>query len=261
MFQHGVSVIAGLGQRGIGVGTEQHRVGTVDADEPQLAQALGDGIRILAHIAGQRHLRIAGSLPDAHDSGSGIALEYGAVLGKSELARGVLRRLPVRVVRATLDVVDRLALQFERNTQLDQRLHFALPGDDAVPRGRDRPQMAGADGGEAVPAGPCTSTTRRPARWRLSVRDVSSSICAQAASEMGASSRCRLFMWDFSFKGTDTQRTIVLQRGGWRVFDRRLGRRRCDGRGWSSVTFSRNVAVGTKNKFPVTARLKSSSRS
>src|SRR5579863_2598520 len=30
---------------------------------------------------------------------------------------------------------------------------------------------------------------------------------------------------------------------------------------WSSVTFSRNVADGTKNKFPVTARLKSSSRS
>jgi hypothetical protein len=31
------------------------------------------------------------------------------------------------------------------------------------------------------------------------VRFVSSSICAQAASEMGASSRCRLFMGDFSF--------------------------------------------------------------
>ncbi len=30
---------------------------------------------------------------------------------------------------------------------------------------------------------------------------------------------------------------------------------------WSSVTFSRNVADGTKNRFPVTARLKSSSLS
>src|SRR5665811_2351714 len=45
----------------------------------------------------------------------------------------------------------------------------------------------------AVPPGPFTSTTRRPARYRLSVREVSSSICAQAESEMGASSRCRLF--------------------------------------------------------------------
>ena len=33
------------------------------------------------------------------------------------------------------------------------------------------------------------------------------------------------------------------------------------GWGWSAITFSRNVADGTKNRFPVTARLKSSSRS
>ena len=41
----------------------------------------------------------------------------------------------------------------------------------------------------AVPPGPCTSTTRRPARCSLSVRVASSSIWAQAASEMGASTR------------------------------------------------------------------------
>src|SRR5208283_4202751 len=80
-----------------------------------------------------------------------------------------------------------------------------------------------------VPAGPCRSTTRRPARWRLSVRDVSSSICAHAASEMGASSRCRLFMWNVSFKGTNTQRTIVLARGQ-RSFDRWLGGSQCNRR-------------------------------
>src|SRR5580693_4702938 len=73
-----------------------------------------------------------------------------------------------------------------------------------------------------APAGPCMSTTRRPARWRLSVREVSCSICAHAASEMGASSRCRLFMRDFSFKGTDTERTIVLVRRQ-RVFHRWFG--------------------------------------
>src|SRR5580692_12228210 len=73
-----------------------------------------------------------------------------------------------------------------------------------------------------APAGPCRSTTRRPARWRLSVREVSCSICAHAASEMGASSRCRLFMRDFSFKRTDTERTIVLTRRQ-RGFDRWFG--------------------------------------
>src|SRR5579863_9608402 len=76
-----------------------------------------------------------------------------------------------------------------------------------------------------APAGPCRSTTRRPARWRLSVREVSCSICVHAASEMGASSRCRLFMQDVSFKGTDTERTIVLTRRH-KGFDRWFGRRR-----------------------------------
>src|SRR5271165_3672329 len=80
-----------------------------------------------------------------------------------------------------------------------------------------------------VPTGPCMSTTRRPARWRLSVRDASASICAHAASEMGASSRCRLFMGDVSFKGTDTQRTIVLARGP-RGVDRRHGGSHCNRR-------------------------------
>ena len=110
--------------------------------------------------------------------GGGIALEYGAVLGKGDLARGVLRRLPVRVIRATLDVVDRLAIQLERNTQLDQRLHLALPGDDAFRRSGDRPQVAGADGREAG--------ARRP----LHVDD--------APSGKVALERARCFLFDLS---------------------------------------------------------------
>src|SRR5579871_5243188 len=38
---------------------------------------------------------------------------------------------------------------------------------------------------------------------------------------MGASSRCRLFMRNFSFEGTNTQRTVALTRSGCRVPDRR----------------------------------------
>ena len=47
---------------------------------------------------------------------------------------------------AALDVVDLLAIEFERHAQFDQRFHLALPRQDAVSRRRDRAQVAGADG-------------------------------------------------------------------------------------------------------------------
>src|SRR5271157_1884034 len=175
MLQHRVPVVADLGECGVGVGAEQHRVGAVDTDETQPAQALGNGFRVLAHVGGERHDRIAGPLTDASNAGGSVALEYGVILGKGDQSRSVLRRLPVRVVRATINVVDRLAIQLERNTQLDQRLHLALPCDDAVPRSRDRLQVASADGGEAGAA------------WPMYVDDASS---GQVALE-GA--RCFLF--------------------------------------------------------------------
>jgi hypothetical protein len=76
---------------------------------------LCDGIRVLAHVSGERHDRVAGSLADAPDTGGGIPVEYGGVLGKGDLPRSVLRRLPVRVVGAPIDIVDGFAIQFERN--------------------------------------------------------------------------------------------------------------------------------------------------
>ena len=51
--QHRIAVVAGLGQRGVGIGAQQHRIGTVDADQPQLAQGLGDGVGVVAHIGRQ----------------------------------------------------------------------------------------------------------------------------------------------------------------------------------------------------------------
>jgi len=47
-----------------------------------------------------------------------VTLEDRAVFGEGDLARRVLRRLPVRVIGAALDVVDRLAIEFERDAQL-----------------------------------------------------------------------------------------------------------------------------------------------
>src|ERR1700729_2202244 len=137
VLQYRVSVVAGFGERGVGVGAEQHGVGAIDTNETQTAQALGNRIRVFANVAGQRQDRIAGSFANAPDAGGGIALEYGGVLSKSNLPRGVLRWLPVRIVGAALDVIDGMAIQFERNTHLDQCLYFALPRDDCFRRGRD----------------------------------------------------------------------------------------------------------------------------
>src|SRR5208282_4294286 len=62
-------------------------IGSVDTDETQLAQALGNGIRVLAYIAGKCLDRIAGPLTNALDVGGGIAIEYCAVLGESNRSR------------------------------------------------------------------------------------------------------------------------------------------------------------------------------
>src|SRR5208283_4125345 len=148
-----VTVIAGLCKCSVGVGTQHDGVRAVDADEPQLTEGLGDGFRILADIGGEGQSGVAGSLTNADDAGRGIALEYGAIFGEGELARGVLGGLPVGVVGATIHVVDGLAVEVEGNAQLHEGLHFALPGEDAVLGRRNLLQVAGADGGEGRACG------------------------------------------------------------------------------------------------------------
>jgi hypothetical protein len=88
-------------------------------------------------------------LADASNASGGIALENGGVLGKGDQSRSVLRGLPVRVVRATIDVVNTFAIQFKGNTKFDQRLHLALVRDNAFCWGGDRPQVTGPDGRKA----------------------------------------------------------------------------------------------------------------
>src|SRR5260370_40558210 len=108
----------------------------------------------MKHVGRERHHWIAGALTNALDAGCLIALEDGPVLGKGDPPRAILQWLPVRIVGAALDVVNRLAIELERNAQLDQRLDLALPGDDALRRRRDAAQMTGADGGEHLAARP-----------------------------------------------------------------------------------------------------------
>ena len=82
------------------------------------------------------------------DARRGIAFEDRAILGIGDLLRGVLRRLPVRVVRAPLDVVDLLAIELEGDPELNQRFHVALAREDAVARRRDHLEVAGSNRGK-----------------------------------------------------------------------------------------------------------------
>ena len=67
VFEYGIAVIAGFGEGGVFIGSEQDRVGAVDADEAQLAQRVGDRIGIIAHIGGKRVDWIAGAFANALD--------------------------------------------------------------------------------------------------------------------------------------------------------------------------------------------------
>ena len=137
-----------LGEGRIGIGAEQHRIGSVDTDETELGQCLGDGVRILAHVGWQCHARIAGSLADANDACRRVALENSSVLGMGNLLRGVLCGLPVGIVCPAFHVVDLLAIQFERDAKLHQRLDIPLPREESVDGRRNRLEVP-TDGGKA----------------------------------------------------------------------------------------------------------------
>jgi len=60
-----------------------------------------------------------------------------------------LRAANLRIVGATLHVVDLLAIEFEGNAELDQRLDLALSRKDSSAGRREVAQMACADGGKS----------------------------------------------------------------------------------------------------------------
>jgi hypothetical protein len=129
-----VPMVAGLADLGVGVGTEQHGVWAVHAGHPQLAERLRDRRRVVLGVGGQDHRRVARPLPDALDAGGRVALDNGAILGERDLLGGVLDRLPVGVLCPPRHVVDLLAAQDERRTQLYQGRHLPQPGLYAVAR-------------------------------------------------------------------------------------------------------------------------------
>ena len=115
---------------------------------------LRDRVGIGAHVGRQRHDRVAGALADALDVRRVIAFENRAVLGEGDNPCGILHRLPVGIFRATFHVIDRLAVQHERDTQFDQGLHDALAGLNTLARSSDRLLMTGADGGKPAACRP-----------------------------------------------------------------------------------------------------------
>src|SRR5262245_60704537 len=143
VFQNRVTVIARLGKCGVLVGAKDRWVRSVDAGESQFAQCIGDRMRVRTYVGRQRDARIARSLTNAFDARGGVALEDGSVLGERDLSGGVFRRLPIRVGRTALDIVDHLTIELEGGAQLDQHTGVAPPGDDALFESVDGLQMAG----------------------------------------------------------------------------------------------------------------------
>ena len=148
-----VAVISGFAQSRIGIGAQQDGVGTIDADETQLTEPLGDGVRVVADVGRKRHDRIAGSLADAGDARSRITFEDRPVLREGQKSRGILGGLPIQIVGAAFHVIDLLAVNVERDPELDERIDHALSRQNAVRWRRDVAQVAGADGGERDTAG------------------------------------------------------------------------------------------------------------
>ena len=248
-------MVAGLADGDVGVGAEQHRVRAVDAAVAQLAERLGDRRRVLAHVRGQAHRRIAGARPDALDAGRGIAVEDRAVLGEGDLRGGVLDRLPVGVLRPALHVVDLLAVQGERGAQFHQRRGQALPGEHPVGRRVDVAHPAGAHRGQPVarralhvhhpPPGEVALERAGGLLLDLRPRPPRRPVRARGAGYPSPGAPFRLPI--LREPGDPARAGAVVSRAGVA--------------GAAAPRFSSSGTAGTKNRFPVTAVLKSSNRS
>src|SRR5215469_8498925 len=257
VFEDGIAIVAGFGEFGVSAGAEENGIRAVDTDKAQLAKGLGEGFRVLAHVGGQRFPGIAGALPDADDSGGVETFENGAVFSEGELTRGVLCRLPIGIVGAAFHIVNHLAVKLEGNTQLDQGFRFPLPGCDAVAGLGDRVQVAGAHGRESG------------ARRALNVRNA-------AACEITLDG-ARGFFFDLGPRGIGNRSQLAMQVIHWEsspfkepmpsepfldgAVDAEVSTGAEAAAGRSAETLSRKVTVGMKNRFPVTAVLKSRMRS
>ena len=86
----------------------------------------------VAHVGRESHHGIAGSLADAPDACGSVSVEDGPIFSKRQQSRGIFCGLPVRVVRATLHVIDLLPIEIERHAQFDEGIHVTPSRENAV---------------------------------------------------------------------------------------------------------------------------------
>src|SRR5258707_5798305 len=238
MVPHRITMVGCLADRGIRVCAEQQCVGPADAGEPQRREGLADDVRVLPGVGRHGKPGIRRSLPDADDACRRVALEDRAVLGESHDARGILDRLPVRVLGATLDVIDGLPADGERHPELDDRLRGPRPREHARRRRLDVTPMTGSYCGR---------------RARLRARDLRYPAAGQVQRE-GAPG---FFLNAGPGRGGDWRELAVQVVHSWALLCRlpmrsEPSRVRADAPGGSGMS-PRNSADGTKNRLPVTA--------
>ena len=160
-----IAVVAGLTQPRIGVGAQQHRIWTIDADEPQLSKRLRDRIRIGANVGRKR------ASPDCW-----FPRECRRCRRRHSLRRSRGLRQRPKAVRhlsraanpnrwrhaSTSSICWRLSSKGTRSSTsaLTSRCRARIPSSGAATLRKWPVPMAGV----ATPLGPCTSTTRLPAR-------------------------------------------------------------------------------------------------
>src|SRR5262249_54131791 len=174
---------------------------------------------------------------------------------------GIFCRLPVGVVGATFDVVDHLAVEVEGDAEFDQRFHHALPGDDVVPRRRDVLQMPGTDGGQRDTARAVQVDHAATGKVALEgAGDLLLNLCPRPIGNWRKLAVQVIHDWGLPLSEPmprEPSDTAGMGWGGAGGGATALG----SAAGAACVTSSRKVAVGTKNRLPVTARLKSRMRS
>src|SRR6516164_1174234 len=118
VLQYWITIVGSLTQCRVGIGTQQHRIRTVDADETQLAHRPGNHFGISAYFDRKRQDRIAGPPANAADAGRGVAFKDCPILREGQKPCSIFCWLPIRIVGTTLHVIDLLPIEFEWHTGL-----------------------------------------------------------------------------------------------------------------------------------------------
>lgn len=155
VFKHWIAATRGLGQAGISMLGERHRVRAADAAIAQLGLGTGDDIRKLREIVAERDRVSLLRLRNAMNAGCGITVKDDAIFCDGDLPSRGDDRIGIRILGAAIDGVELASLHLKRNAKLDERQDMAQSRFDlGLVRRRHRPVAAGADCSEFPALGP-----------------------------------------------------------------------------------------------------------